>query len=52
MFAPWTQAPAAGRLEPLVAIDGKTLRRSVDWANGKAAIHRVRAWASGGRMGP
>ena len=29
----------------LVAIDGKTLRRSFDAASGKAAIHMVSAWA-------
>jgi predicted transposase YbfD/YdcC len=30
----------------LVAIDGKTLRRSFDKADGKAAIHMVSAWAT------
>lgn len=30
----------------LVAIDGKTLRRSYDRANSKAAIHMVSAWAT------
>lgn len=30
----------------VVAIDGKTLRRSYDRANSKAAIHMVSAWAS------
>lgn len=30
----------------IVAIDGKTLRRSFDKANGKAAIHMVSAWAT------
>jgi len=30
----------------IVAIDGKTLRRSYDKANGKAAIHMVSAWAT------
>jgi predicted transposase YbfD/YdcC len=30
----------------VVAIDGKTLRRSFDAASGKAAIHMVSAWAS------
>lgn len=29
----------------IIAIDGKCLRRSVDKANGKAAIHMVSAWA-------
>ena len=30
----------------IIAIDGKTLRRSFDAASGKAAIHMVSAWAS------
>jgi predicted transposase YbfD/YdcC len=30
----------------VIAIDGKTLRRSFDTANGKAAIHMVSAWAT------
>jgi len=30
----------------VVALDGKTLRRSHDRANGKAALHMVSAWAS------
>ena len=30
----------------MIAIDGKTLRRSFDRANKKAAIHMVSAWAS------
>ena len=30
----------------VVAIDGKTLRRSFDAASGKAAIHMVSAWAT------
>jgi predicted transposase YbfD/YdcC len=30
----------------VVAIDGKTLRRSYDTASGKAAIHMVSAWAT------
>jgi predicted transposase YbfD/YdcC len=30
----------------IIAIDGKTLRRSYDAASGKAAIHMVSAWAS------
>jgi predicted transposase YbfD/YdcC len=30
----------------VVAIDGKTLRRSFDTAHGKAAIHMVSAWAT------
>lgn len=34
-----------GKIQGLVAIDGKTVRRSHDRANGKKAIHIVSAWA-------
>jgi predicted transposase YbfD/YdcC len=34
----------------LVAIDGKTLRRSFDAASSKAAIHMVSAWATANRI--
>lgn len=34
----------------VVAIDGKTLRRSYDTTNGKAAIHMVSAWATANRI--
>jgi predicted transposase YbfD/YdcC len=34
----------------IVAIDGKTLRRSFDAANSKAAIHMVSAWATANRI--
>ena len=34
----------------VVAIDGKTLRRSFDRASGKAAIHMVSAWATANRI--
>jgi len=45
-FLDWVQA-LAGRCEgELIAIDGKTLRRSFDRAAGKAAIHLVSAWAA------
>ena len=30
----------------IIAIDGKTLRRSFDTANSKSAIHMVSAWAT------
>ena len=45
-FASWTRTldlSVAGRV---VAIAGKTLRRSHDRANGRAAIHRVSAWCT------
>lgn len=34
----------------LIAIDGKTLRRSVDKSNNKAAIHMVSAWCDANHM--
>ena len=34
----------------LVAIDGKTLRRSFDKASGKAAIHMISAWATANQI--
>ncbi len=34
----------------IVAVDGKTLRRSLDRAASKAAIHRVSAWAKTHRL--
>ena len=34
----------------VIAIDGKTLRRSYDHASGKAAIHMVSAWATANHL--
>ncbi|MGH8338395.1 MAG: ISAs1 family transposase [Gammaproteobacteria bacterium] len=34
----------------VIAIDGKTLRRSFDAASGKSAIHMVSAWATANRI--
>ena len=45
-FGEWTTALALSSEGRLVAIDGKTLRRSFDRASDKAAIHMVSAWAS------
>jgi len=39
-------APAAAGAGAVVAIDGKTLRRTVDHAKGLGALHVVSAWAS------
>lgn len=44
-FVAWT-ASLARHIEGVVAIDGKTLRRSFDRANGQPAIHMVSAWSS------
>jgi predicted transposase YbfD/YdcC len=46
-FLSWVGAVVPGTVGQVVALDGKTLRRSHDRANGKAALHLVSAWASG-----
>lgn len=48
-FQAWTSA-LAGVIVGVVAIDGKTLRRSFDSADDKAAIHMISAWASHNRV--
>jgi predicted transposase YbfD/YdcC len=42
-FTAWTQA-LAEKISGVIAIDGKTLRRSFDSASEKKAIHMVSAW--------
>ncbi len=49
-FSTWMQSVAEVTSGEVVAIDGKTLRRSFDRASSKAAIHMVSAWAAGNRM--
>ncbi len=44
-FAGWVRAVAPETAERLLALDGKTLRRSHDRGKGKAALHLVSAWA-------
>lgn len=44
-FFRWTGA-VAGQIEGVVAIDGKTIRRSRDEAKGNRPAHAVSAWAS------
>lgn len=44
-FQSWV-ATIAEQVEGVVAIDGKTVRRSHDSASGKSAIHLVSAWCS------
>lgn len=44
-FIEWIQAISQLIKGEVVAIDGKTLRRSHDKSNGKSAIHMVSAWA-------
>lgn len=45
-FLRWIQAINQLTKGEVVAVDGKTLRRSHDKKNGKSAIHMVSAWAS------
>lgn len=49
-FVAWMQTVAQVLPTQIIAIDGKTVRGSRDRANGKAAIHRVSAWASANRL--
>ncbi len=44
-FTAWRSALAA-LAEDVIALDGNTIRRSLDRANGKGAMHGVSAWAS------
>jgi predicted transposase YbfD/YdcC len=45
-FVSWVQSLRAAMQGDVVAIDGKTLRRSYDTGSSKGAIHMVNAWAS------
>ena len=45
-FIQWVQAVAQLTQGEVVAIDGKTVRRSHDRTSGKQAIHMVNVWAS------
>lgn len=49
-FIRWVAAISDLTLGEIVAIDGKTLRRSHDKRRGKAAIHMISAWASQNRL--
>ena len=49
-FVNWTAAVAKLPHGRLVAIDGKTLRRSFDRAADKAAIHMINAWCRENRL--
>lgn len=49
-FLAWVQAVAIVTDAQIVALDGKTLRRSHDRGRGKAAIHMVSAWACANRL--
>jgi hypothetical protein len=45
-FLGWIQAVARTTVGEQIAIDGKTLRRSHDRANGQGPLHLVSAWAT------
>lgn len=49
-FASWIQTVFTVTQGQVIAVDGKTLRRSYDRGSDKAAIHRVSAWASANRL--
>jgi len=49
-FLSWVQAVFEITDGQVVAIDGKTVRRSHDHSNGKAAIHLVSAWATANHL--
>jgi predicted transposase YbfD/YdcC len=48
-FIAWTAA-LQDNIREIVAIDGKTLRRSFDRARGQGPIHMISAWATGQRL--
>lgn len=49
-FATWVQAVFQTTEGQVVAIDGKSVRRSHDQANGQGAIHVVSAWATANHL--
>lgn len=46
LFRQWVVQAFPTAKDDVIAIDGKTLRRSHDRSNGKGPIHMVSAWAS------
>lgn len=49
-FLAWVQSAVAQTDGAVIAVDGKSVRRSHDRGAGKAAIHMVSAWASANRL--
>ena len=49
-FTAWVQALAVSTSGKLIAIDGKTVRRSFDRATGRKALHVVSAWIAENRL--
>jgi predicted transposase YbfD/YdcC len=46
-FISWVAAVSGSCAGEIIAVDGKTLRRSFDTASSTAALHMVNAWATG-----
>lgn len=49
-FLSWVRSVSQLTTGEVIAIDGKTVRRSYDKGDGKGAIHMVSAWASQNRL--
>jgi len=49
-FVSWVRSAFPMSDHDVIAVDGKTARRSHDRANGKSAIHMVSAWAARNRL--
>jgi predicted transposase YbfD/YdcC len=49
-FVGWIDALHEATERQVIAIDGKTLRRSFDRAKGKSALHMVHAWATANHL--
>jgi len=49
-FLAWTQSLRAAVSAEIVALDGKTVRRSFDRAKGRSPLHLVSAWASANQL--
>jgi predicted transposase YbfD/YdcC len=49
-FLSWIEALHEATDREVVAIDGKTLRRSFDRADGRSALHLVHAWATANHL--
>jgi predicted transposase YbfD/YdcC len=49
-FLRWTQSLRTAVSAEIVALDGKTVRRSFDRATGRGPIHLVSAWAGANRL--
>jgi predicted transposase YbfD/YdcC len=49
-FLGWIEALHEASQRQVIAVDGKTLRRSFDRAKGKSALHMVHAWATANHL--